>query len=61
MPGYLARGSVERMPLIDAGARQQVLHPGCGCPGYGIAVVILKLGQQSAHHVMGRSGGFPAG
>jgi hypothetical protein len=53
------------LPLIDAGAGQQVLHPvRCRVPGglgHGPAVVILELGQQAVHHVTAGHAGFPPG
>jgi hypothetical protein len=53
--GRPVRGGVQQLPLINAGAGQQVLHPVRarvpGGLGQRPAVVILQLGQQPVHHV----------
>ena len=58
------RGGVQQLPVVDAGAGQQVLHPvRAGVPGgFGQrpAVMVIEFGQQAVHHVTAGQPGFPA-
>jgi hypothetical protein len=65
VPRRPVRGGVRQLPVVNAGAGQQVLHPvRAGVPG-GLgqrpAVVILQLRQQPVDHVTAGQTGFPAG
>jgi hypothetical protein len=59
------RSLVQHLPLIDAGAGQQVLHPVRrwvpGCLGHRPAVVIIQFRQQAVHHIAAGQAGFPPG
>ena len=63
--GRPVRGGVQQLPLVNAGAGQQVLHPVRarvpGGLGQRPAVVILELRQQAVHHVTAGQPGLPAG
>ena len=63
--GGPVRGGVQQLPVVDAGAGQQVLHPvRAGVPGgFGQrpAVMVIEFGQQAVHHVTAGQPGFPAG
>ena len=63
--GRPVRGGIQQVPLVNAGARQQVLHPVrarvADRLGQRPAVVILQLRQQAVHHVTAGQPGFPAG
>ncbi len=66
--GYVLRcpvRGVQQLPVINAGARQQVLHPvRAGVPG-GLgqrpAVTVIEFAKQAVHHVTAGQPGFPAG
>jgi hypothetical protein len=59
------RGGVQHLPVIAAGAGQQVLHPvRPGMPGRlrdRPAVVILEFHQEAVHHVTAGQAGLPPG
>ena len=63
--GGPVRGRVQQLPVVNAGAGQQVLHPvRGGVPGgFGQrpAVTVIEFGQQAVHHVAAGQPGFPAG
>jgi hypothetical protein len=69
VPGQVAcgpgRGGVQHLPVIAAGARQQVLHPvRPRVPGRlrdRPAVVILEFHQEAVHHVTAGQAGLPPG
>jgi hypothetical protein len=59
------RGGVQHLPVIDARAGQQVLHPVRprvpGCLRDRPAVVILEFHQEAVHHVTAGQAGLPPG